>query len=68
MMTLESLLDTLPDAAGLRRAASILRANGEFELGMTLQDAARFVALEEREAQLREMSELRAMRSTMTHT
>lgn len=42
------LQDLLPDARGLRRAATLAREGGEHELAMRLDDAARYVGRLER--------------------
>jgi hypothetical protein len=44
----DDLLNLLPDANDLRKAASACREQGQYEIAMRLDDAARFVAREER--------------------
>lgn len=45
---MDDLLNLLPDANDLRRAAATMRAAGYAEIAMRLDDTARYVAREER--------------------
>lgn len=45
---MDDLLNLLPDANDLRKAANLMRENDHYEIAMRLDDAARFVAREER--------------------